>query len=78
MSFDFVNPKAGLMYDFNARNNAYISVAVANREPVRRDFRESTPENQPKTENLMNLEAGYRYKGRKLMVNAQCLLHALQ
>lgn len=69
LSFDFVNPKAGLMYDFNARNNAYISVAVANREPVRRDFRESTPENQPKTENLVNLEAGYRYKGRKLMVN---------
>lgn len=70
LSFDFVNPKGGLMYDFNERNNAYVSVAVANREPVRRDFRESTPENQPKVENLINLEAGYRYKARKLMVNA--------
>ena len=58
------------MYDINSRNNTYLSVAMANREPVRRDFRESTPENQPKIENLINLEAGYRYKGRKLMVNA--------
>jgi iron complex outermembrane receptor protein len=70
LSFDFINPKAGLMYDFNVRNNAYFSVAVANREPVRRDFRESTPANQPLTENLVNAELGYRYKGSKLMVNA--------
>ena len=69
-SFDFINPKIGLMYDYNERNNTYISLAVANREPVRRDFRESTPDNQPKTENLINLEAGYRYKGYNLMVNA--------
>ena len=70
VSFDFINPKGGIMYDINSRNNTYLSVAIANREPVRRDFRESTPENQPKIENLINLEAGYRYKGRKLMVNA--------
>ena len=70
LSFDFVNPKGGFMYDFNSRNNAYFSTAVANREPVRRDFRESTPENRPQVENLVNFELGYRYKGYKLMVNA--------
>lgn len=70
ITFDFINPKAGFMYDFNARNNAYFSVAVANREPVRRDFRESTPQNRPQAENLLNFELGYRYKGQKLMVNA--------
>ena len=69
-SFNFINPKIGLMYDYNERNNTYISLAVGNREPVRKDFRESTPENQPKIENLINLEAGYRYKGYNLMVNA--------
>ena len=69
-TFDFFNPKVGLMYDFDERNNSYISLAVANREPVRKDFRENTPENQPKIENLVNLEAGYRYKGQNLMVNA--------
>jgi iron complex outermembrane receptor protein len=70
LSFDFINPKGGFMYDFNARNNAYFSTAVANREPVRKDFRESTSENRPEVENLVNLELGYRYKGQKLMVNA--------
>ena len=69
-SFNFFNPKAGFMYDFNERNNAYASLAVANREPVRKDFRESTPENQPKVEKLINFESGYRYKGQNLMVNA--------
>ena len=69
VAYDFINPKAGLMYDFNAKNNAYISVAVANREPVRRDFRESTPTNRPKKEGLTNLEAGYRFKGTRLFVN---------
>lgn len=68
-SFNFINPKAGFMYDFNVRNNAYFSVAVANREPVRKDFRESTPDKRPKVENLLNLELGYRYKGQNLIVN---------
>lgn len=68
-TYNFFNPKAGLMYDFNHRNNAYISVAVANREPVRSDFRENTPENRPEHEELLNVEAGYRFKGRKLMAN---------
>ena len=29
-NFNFFNPKAGFMYDFNERNNAYASLAVAN------------------------------------------------
>lgn len=70
LAFDFINPKGGFMYDFNARNNAYFSAAVANREPVRKDFRESTSENRPEVENLVNFELGYRYKGQKLMLNA--------
>ena len=27
------------MYDFDERNNIYASLAVANREPIRKDFR---------------------------------------
>lgn len=68
-TYTFFNPKAGLMMDFNNRNNAYFSIARANREPVRSDFRENTPENRPKHEELLNAEIGYRYKGRKLMAN---------
>ena len=69
-TFNFINPKFGLMYDFDERNNAYASLAVANREPVRKDFRENTPQNQPKVENLLNLESGYRFKGKDLILNA--------
>ena len=68
--FNFVNPKAGFMIDFNSSNNAYLSVAMANREPVRADFRENTPENRPVHEQLINLETGYRYKSRKFIANA--------
>ena len=69
-SYSFFNPKAGLMYDFNNQNNAYLSIAFANREPVRADFRENTPSNRPEHEQLMNVEAGYRYTGQKLFANA--------
>ncbi len=69
-TYNFLNPKAGLMIDFNSSNNAYLSVAMANREPVRADFRENTPENRPQSEQLINLETGYRYKSRKFIANA--------
>lgn len=69
-TFDFVNPKAGFMVDLNHRNNIYLSIAMANREPVRQDFVESTPENRPVHEQLMDMEVGYRYKGAHLLLNA--------
>lgn len=59
--YNFVNPKAGVMVNFNSSHNAYASVAVAHREPVRDDFRENTPENRPDPEQLINTEIGYRY-----------------
>lgn len=67
--YDFFNPKAGFMVDINHKNNVYFSMAAANREPVRRDFRESTPENRPEHETLMDIELGYRYKGMRLFAN---------
>lgn len=70
INYTFVNPKAGLMYDFNEKNNAYASFSVANREPVRSDFRESTPDKRPKPETLYNLEAGYRRKSNRFFANA--------
>jgi len=74
VSFDFINPKAGFMIDINNSNNVYASVAVANREPVRADFRENTPENRPEHEQLINFETGYRFKSQKLIANANAYL----
>lgn len=71
-NFLFLNPKAGIHYRINSRQTAYFSVAVANREPVRDDFTESTPNSRPRPEQLIDYEAGYRWQGNKqqLQVNA--------
>lgn len=58
---NFFNPKVGLTYQLNDNHNAYASFAVANKEPNRNDFTESTPDSRPKAERLNNIEIGYRY-----------------
>src|SRR5690554_7180906 len=67
--YNFFNPKAGLSYRINSQNSVYASYAVANREPVRDDFRENTAANRPSHETLFNLEAGYRYTHQKAFIN---------
>jgi iron complex outermembrane receptor protein len=59
-SLDFFNPKAGLTYQLNAQSNVYASVAIANHEPNRSDFVNSTPASRPKAEHLTDYEVGYR------------------
>nr|WP_299207047.1 TonB-dependent receptor [uncultured Brumimicrobium sp.] len=68
--YNFFNPKAGLSYRINSQNSVYASYAIANREPVRKDFREKTAGNRPSHETLFNLEAGYRYTHQKAFINA--------
>lgn len=70
VQYDFINPKVGLMYAFNNKSEAYASFAVANREPVRDDFVNSTSLSRPSHETLQNIETGYRLRLRKLMFNA--------
>lgn len=60
---DFFNPKFGLSYQVNERNNVYASIAVANKEPNRDDYVNSTPASRPSSENLVDIEAGYRMNG---------------
>jgi iron complex outermembrane receptor protein len=54
--FNFVNPKAGFSYNYNGVN-AFVSYALANKEPNRNDF-EAGVVNQPKAETLHDFEAG--------------------
>jgi iron complex outermembrane receptor protein len=60
----FFNPKLGLSY---SKNNwtAYMSYAVANKEPNRDDF-EAGKEQQPVYETLHDLEIGFDKKGAAL------------
>ncbi|MBN2236540.1 MAG: TonB-dependent receptor [Bacteroidales bacterium] len=61
--FHFFNPKAGLFYQLNTKNQLYFSFAVANREPSRGNYRDADENYQPKPERLTDLELGYNYQG---------------
>jgi iron complex outermembrane recepter protein len=74
VNYTFFNPKGGFMYDFNEKNNLYASLSIAHREPIRKDFRESTPGNRPVPEQLRNIEAGFRRKTKNYFLNANYYL----
>lgn len=63
--YHFFNPKAGITWVIQntsaSRQQAYASLAIANREPNRDDF-EASPVSLPKPERLYNLEAGYSWQ----------------
>jgi iron complex outermembrane receptor protein len=65
--FNFFNPKTGIFLNINDRNTAYVSFAVANREPTRADFKDAskgnTPE-APRPEKLYDTELGYQLSGQ--------------
>jgi iron complex outermembrane receptor protein len=58
--FNFVNPKAGITYNKNGWQ-AYLSYALAGKEPNRDDF-EASPLNQPEKETLHDFETGIEKK----------------
>jgi iron complex outermembrane receptor protein len=74
ISFTFFNPKVGFMYEFNSKSLVYGSISRANREPVRDDFIQSTPLNRPTSEQLDNLEIGYKYHNRKIFASVNYYL----
>ncbi|MDB5191843.1 MAG: TonB-dependent receptor [Segetibacter sp.] len=57
-NFNFINPKAGISYN-NAGYQAYLSYAMATKEPNRNDF-EAGVTNQPKPEQLHDFELGFQ------------------
>lgn len=60
--FDFFNPKVGLIYQLDEKNQLYASYSIANREPNRSDYLEGTT--KPRSERLYNLEAGLKRKSK--------------
>ncbi|WP_018628760.1 TonB-dependent receptor [Niabella aurantiaca] len=63
-TYQFFNPKAGLSYFIShgthASSKIYASYAIANKEPNRDDF-EASEKEQPRPEQLQDVEAGYQY-----------------
>ncbi len=60
-TFNFFNPKAGLLFDLTKNQSLYFSFAVANREPNRSNYRDADEGYQPKAERLYDYEVGYKY-----------------
>ncbi len=73
---NFFNPKVGLFYDVNEQAKAYVSFGIANREPNRTDYTESTISSRPLHETLYNTELGFRQSFEKAAFSAN-LYHML-
>lgn len=74
VAFHFFNPKAGISLDINPSQRVYAYFGIANREPVRRDFTDSSPESRPKHETMQNMELGYRFATSRLLLAANTYL----
>jgi iron complex outermembrane receptor protein len=73
-TFSFFNPKAGLNYTVNSKNNLYFSYARANREPNRTDYESGNV----KPEKLNDFELGWRYLSDKIQWNTNLYYMAYQ
>jgi iron complex outermembrane receptor protein len=73
-TFSFFNPKAGLNYTVNSKNNLYFSYARANREPNRTDYESGNV----KPEKLNDFELGWRYLSDKVQLNTNFYYMAYQ
>jgi len=69
VNLEFFNPKFGLSYYLNKNQLFYASYAVANKEPNRADYVESSPNSRPVHETLFDTEIGYKYQDKWLIFN---------
>ena len=69
VKFNFLNPKISISRQLSYAQSIFASFGISHREPVRKDFRESTPNSRPKAEILRDVELGYTYKKSKLLLN---------
>tara|TARA_B100001750_G_C15520800_1_gene611356 strand:- start:3923 stop:6109 length:2187 start_codon:yes stop_codon:yes gene_type:complete len=65
----FMNPKIGFTHKINKNQLSYISLGIANNEPNRNDYINSSPESRPQAEKLFDIEAGYKIKNEKLSIS---------
>ncbi len=68
--FLFFNPKIGGRYTLDGSSSIYVYAGIGNREPVRNDFIDALPGEQPEHETMQNIELGYTYSDSRLVVNA--------
>ena len=67
---NFFNPKAGVTFEPDKKNNVYASFAIGNKEPVRGDYINSTSLSRPRPEQMQDIESGYKFSGESLKLGA--------
>jgi iron complex outermembrane receptor protein len=80
-NFEFFNPKVGIFYQVDGRQNLYANYARANREPNRDNYVDADPQGkQPTFETLNDFELGYKYTTSRFAfgVNAYYMLYQNQ
>lgn len=70
VNFDFFNPKFGAFYQLDNNKSVFASFAVANREPNRSDFVDSSPDSRPVHETLYDTELGYKTSKKNFTFSA--------
>lgn len=73
-TFDFFNPKAGVVVSLNDQDQLYASYSLAHREPVRSDFVDAPAGKKPVHEKLHNVEMGYKYIKDRLQLKVNYFL----
>ena len=74
VSLEFFNPKFGLSHKMNEEQLFYGSFAVANKEPNRSDYVESSPNSRPLHETLYDTEIGFKYSTSDFRFNANAYI----
>lgn len=69
VNFNFFNPKFSVVKTIE-QHQFFASLGIENREPVRRDFRESTPANRPVPETMYDSELGYKIVGKNWLIQS--------
>ncbi|MGY8987553.1 MAG: TonB-dependent receptor [Flavobacteriales bacterium] len=62
VNLNFFNPKFGMFYTLSDKTAFYASYSVANKEPNRNDYVESSPSDRPLHETLYDTEIGMKHK----------------
>jgi len=70
VELNFFNPKAGAVYTLKDNMFVYASYSVANKEPNRNDYVESSPSDRPLHETLYDTEIGFKYNNKNMDISA--------
>ena len=63
VNYTFLNPKAGISWQISDASRVYAGFGIAQKEPTRKEFTESSAGSRPLPERLNNIELGWRLQG---------------